>query len=201
MLAVVDGVPVLAVILVTPRPAPRGLVPEQQHAALAARGHDLVRAELTKDFALVLFFLIEVVTGPFVPDSSVPLAPRAGFGPPNNCLMSFPLRYAILLDGGFVIKKLQQANRRFPTADEIEQLCLNIAAHPQLSTYELLRNYFYHASPAKDVVTNPLDRSRTDLGATPVHAQHESLLDRLEMKPNFSIRLVDFDLQKTGMRA
>ena len=69
--------------------------------------------------------------------------------------MSFPLRYAVLLDGGFVVKKLQQASatRAFPSADEIEQLCSDIAAHPDLADYDLLRNYFYHATPAKDVVT------------------------------------------------
>lgn len=105
--------------------------------------------------------------------------------------MSFPSRYAILLDGGFVIKKLQQASKakRFPSADEIEQLCTQISQHEALAPYELLRNYFYHASPAAGIVKNPLDGSTTNLGATPIHAQHESLLDQLEMKPHFSVRL------------
>lgn len=103
--------------------------------------------------------------------------------------MSFPLRYAVLLDGAFVIKKLQQRNRRFPSADETERLCADIANHPAVSSYELLRNYFYHANPAKDVVTNPLDRSVLDLGGTNIHRQHLSLLDRLEMKPHFAVRL------------
>jgi uncharacterized LabA/DUF88 family protein len=103
--------------------------------------------------------------------------------------MSFPLRYATLLDGGFVIKKLQQAHHHFPTAEEVEQLCTATAAHTHLASYELLRNYFYHATPARDVLTNPLDGSKMDLAATPIHAQHLSLLDRLEMKPNFSVRL------------
>lgn len=120
--------------------------------------------------------------------------------------MSFPLRYAVLLDGGFVIKKLQQASRAFPTADEIEQLCTDIAAHADLAGYDLLRNYFYHAHPAKDVVTNPLDGSQTDLATTPVYRQHLSLLDRLEMKPNFSVRLgetmaQEWRLGSSAMRA
>lgn len=105
--------------------------------------------------------------------------------------MSFPLRYAVLLDGGFVIKKLQQASRSFPSADDIAQLCVDIAAHPNLQGYELLRNYFYHARPATDTITNPLSKERTNLADTHIHRQHLSLLDRLEMKPHFAIRLGD----------
>ena len=122
--------------------------------------------------------------------------------------MSFPLRYAVLLDGGFVVKKLQQASatRAFPSADEIEQLCSDIAAHPDLADYDLLRNYFYHATPTKDVVTNPLDGSQLDLAATPIFRQHLSLLDRLEMKPHFSVRLgetmaQEWRLGSSAMRA
>ena len=32
-------------------------------------------------------------------------------------------RYAVLLDGGFVVKKLQSALKRFPVADDVEALC------------------------------------------------------------------------------
>lgn len=97
--------------------------------------------------------------------------------------------YAVLLDGGFVVKKFQQSQKRFPTADDVEQLCNTIGAREEFARYELLRNYFYHASPATGILVNPLDNSRTDLSATKVHSQHESLIDRLEMKPNFAVRL------------
>lgn len=98
-------------------------------------------------------------------------------------------RYAVLLDGGFVIKKLQFANKRFPTADDVEALCLTINHRPEFSDYELLRNYFYHATPATGVLINPLDNSRIDLSNTLVHQQHERLISSLEMKPNFAVRL------------
>lgn len=99
------------------------------------------------------------------------------------------MRYATLLDGGFVIKKLQQAQRAFPSAEEIESLCSGLVPHADFAEFELLRNYFYHAAPARDVVVNPLDKSRLDLGSTPVHAQHLSVIDRLELKPHFAVRL------------
>ena len=103
--------------------------------------------------------------------------------------MSEKPRFVVLLDGGFVIKKFQQANKHFPTAAEIEGLCSNIAVRPEFEGYELLRNYFYHATPASGVVVNPLDHSQTDLSATRIHSQHESLVSRLELTPNFAVRL------------
>ena len=103
--------------------------------------------------------------------------------------MSAKPRYAVLLDGGFVIKKFQQANKHFPTAEEIETLCATIAKRTEFEGYELLRNYFYHATPASGVITNPLDHSQTDLSATRIHSQHESLVGRLELTPNFAVRL------------
>ncbi len=103
--------------------------------------------------------------------------------------MSASSTYAILLDGGFVIKKLQQRNRRFPEVEDISAICTEVGARPEFDGYELLRNYFYHARPAKDVIHNPLDRAALDLGATPIYRQNLSLLDRLELLPYFSVRL------------
>ena len=103
--------------------------------------------------------------------------------------MSFPPRYAIVLDGGFVIKKLENANKRFPNADDVEALCQQLQKRAELDKVDLLRIYFYHARPAKDILTNPIDKSQLNLGATPIYAKHESLLDTLELKPDFSVRL------------
>jgi uncharacterized LabA/DUF88 family protein len=102
--------------------------------------------------------------------------------------MARPL-YAVLLDGGFVVKKLQQSNKKFPTAEQIEQLCKGIAQRPEFADYSLLRNYFYHALPATGILVNPLDHSQINLSSTRVHSLHESLIDSLEMKPNFAVRL------------
>lgn len=105
--------------------------------------------------------------------------------------MNFPPRFALLLDGAFVVKKLQERSRArtFPDADAIEVECNRIRGHNQLSQLELLRVYFYHARPATDTITNPLSRQTTNLATTGIYRQHESLLDRLEMKPDFALRL------------
>ena len=97
-------------------------------------------------------------------------------------------KYAILLDGGFVTKKLQGQLKRFPTAADVDQECQRIAKHPQLANRELLRIYFYDAAPAKTQLTNPIDGSALDLAATAEYRQHVSLLDTLELTPNFAIR-------------
>lgn len=97
--------------------------------------------------------------------------------------------YAILLDGGFVTKKLKERHGHQPTADEVVLECERIKAHPALSDCKLLRIYFYDAPPATQRLTNPIDKSVVDLGNTPIHSHQSSLLDTLELKPDFALRL------------
>jgi uncharacterized LabA/DUF88 family protein len=97
-------------------------------------------------------------------------------------------KYAILLDGGFVTKKLQNKLKRFPTATDIEQECQRIKMLPELANRDLLRIYFYDASPAKERLINPIDGSSIDLSVTAEFKQHMSLLDKLELTPNFAVR-------------
>ena len=98
-------------------------------------------------------------------------------------------------DGGFVTKKLQGKLARFPTAAEVEQECQRIGQHPQLANRDLLRIYFYDASPAKDRLNNPIDGSALDLAATNEFRQHMSLLDTLELTPNVRF-VIHYDLPK-----
>ncbi len=98
-------------------------------------------------------------------------------------------KYAILLDGGFVTKVLGKKLKKFPTADDIVAECERIAALPVLSDHDLLRIYFYDAPPATGVLTNPIDQQILNLANTPIHAQHSSLLDKLELRSNFALRL------------
>jgi uncharacterized LabA/DUF88 family protein len=105
--------------------------------------------------------------------------------------MSFPSRYAVLLDGGFVIRKLCERNRPrvFPTVDDIEAISDAIQAHPCVANQSRLRIYFYHARPATGVLRNPLSEVRIDLAQTEIYKQHESLLQKLELRRDFALRL------------
>lgn len=98
-------------------------------------------------------------------------------------------KYAVLLDGGFVIKKLNKTLGHFPTAGDIDEACQRLCNHPLLVDHSLLRVYFYHAPPAQDKLLNPISRTGLDLSATEVSRQHRSLLDRLEMLPNMALRM------------
>jgi hypothetical protein len=56
-------------------------------------------------------------------------------------------RIAILLDGGYVTKRLEGRLKRFPTAEDISSLCQTLMTVPCISRYELYRIYFYDCEP------------------------------------------------------
>ena len=99
--------------------------------------------------------------------------------------MNAPL-YAILLDGGFVRAVLKRRLERYPSADDVEAECGRISR--EFPAYELLRIYFYDAPPATGTLTNPVDGSRLELSRTDEYRNAESLISKLEMKPNFAVR-------------
>lgn len=98
-------------------------------------------------------------------------------------------RHAILMDGGFVIKKLSAENRVFPGADEIESLAHQICQLTAAQNSELLRAYFYHARPATAEIKNPISGEIINLAETDIFRSHESLIDSLELKASFAVRL------------
>jgi uncharacterized LabA/DUF88 family protein len=117
--------------------------------------------------------------------------------------MSCPPRYALLLDGGFVIQKLSNSLCSFPTADDVEALSNAVAAHPCVANQTRLRIYFYHAHPATGRLKNPISGEDVDLARTPTFKQHESLLDTLELRKDYALRLGELSTHewKLGQRA
>ncbi len=97
-------------------------------------------------------------------------------------------KYAILLDGGFVTKTLGKRIRAFPSASDIVNECARIKAHTSLSGHDLLRIYYYDAPPSTSTMTNPIDGSRVNLGATNVFTRSVALLNQLEMEQDFAVR-------------
>ncbi|RWK79643.1 MAG: NYN domain-containing protein [Mesorhizobium sp.] len=98
-------------------------------------------------------------------------------------------KYAILIDGGFVKKKLRKRNDHFPTVAEIEAEITRIKLDPNLADYVLMRVYFYDAPPASGLVTNPIDSVTSDLSTHPHHAANISLQQALELQPNMALRM------------
>jgi len=97
-------------------------------------------------------------------------------------------RVAILLDGGFLTKKLSRRFHRYPTPTDIDDECQRVLALPALKDTQLLRIYFYDAPPLQKVIVNPLDGTRCDLGTTSTATNAASLQEGLELLPNFAVR-------------
>ena len=98
-------------------------------------------------------------------------------------------QYAILLDGGFLTKKLYEQNKRPATAEDVEAECERIKGLPYVAGYELLRIYYYDAPPSDETVTLPVSGNRLNLAGTTRFREAQSLYDRLIMKPNVALRM------------
>lgn len=97
--------------------------------------------------------------------------------------------YAILLDGGFVTKKLYKRNKRATTADDIVALCDDLRRIPEVADYELLKIYYYDAWPSDKKVRLPVSGNPHDLATTMRFRYSQSLYDQLVMKPGFALRM------------
>jgi uncharacterized LabA/DUF88 family protein len=101
----------------------------------------------------------------------------------------FQARYAILLDGGFVTKKLQERLKRPATADDVVDMCTALRANENVASYELLRTYYYDAPPSQEKVALPVTDGAKELAKTERFKHAQSLYDQLEMKPGFALRM------------
>lgn len=99
------------------------------------------------------------------------------------------MKYVLMLDGGFVKKKLQQQNSRFPTVSDVLALCTQIRSDSRLQSADLLRIYYYDAPPFQGrAKRNPIDFSLTPLANSAWAQTNRSLLDSLEMQEDFAVR-------------
>ena len=97
--------------------------------------------------------------------------------------------YAILLDGGFVTRKLRERLEKFPTAAEVVEFCFQeIIRHVALNSFSLLRIYFYDSPPSQDKLTNPISRAPLELSQTDRFKEMTTLLNDLELQDNFALR-------------
>lgn len=102
--------------------------------------------------------------------------------------------FAILLDGGFVTKRLQLRLQRSATADDIVTECERLQKLPYLDDYELLRIYYYDAFPSSERVVKPVSRESLDLSTTERYRLGQSLHDNLILKPHFALRMGQVNL-------
>lgn len=99
-----------------------------------------------------------------------------------------PEKVALLLDGGFVKKKLAQRHNHFATVQEVVDLCNQVMAHSRLQGRELFRIYYYDAPPFEGTSKNPISGAVLNFSTTLQAAQNKALLDSLELQPDFAVR-------------
>jgi uncharacterized LabA/DUF88 family protein len=95
---------------------------------------------------------------------------------------------ALMVDGGFLKKKLQQQNRRSATVQDITNFCSGVMQKQPLAQAQLFRIYFYDAPPFEGTITNPLSGAVTNMAGTVQAVQNVQLLRSLELQPNFAVR-------------
>ena len=106
----------------------------------------------------------------------------------------------MLLDGGFVTKKLQSYNGRAATADDVVALCDRLRKMPEVGEYELLRIYYYDAWPADKKIKRPISGQGYNLASTERFRHSQSLFDQLVMRPGFALRMGETRLTPTGWK-
>lgn len=97
-------------------------------------------------------------------------------------------RVVILLDGGFVKKKLQAKLKRFPGTADVVRFCAEVMQKPRLSEQDLLRVYYYDAPPLSGIGQNPIDGNELAFETTPEAARNRKLIDSLDFEPDFAVR-------------
>lgn len=97
-------------------------------------------------------------------------------------------RFAILLDGGFVKKKLKEQTQQEPKADDIIAFTSRLMSSPRLLGLRLLRVYYYDALPFMEVRKNPLGTAPTNFATTRQAQEGKRLLETLELAPEFAVR-------------
>jgi uncharacterized LabA/DUF88 family protein len=97
--------------------------------------------------------------------------------------------FAILLDGGFLTKKLYTQLGRHALPGDVVAECQRLRALDHVADYELLRIYWYDAAPSSERVKHPVSGNHLDLATTARFRQSQSFYDQLVLEPFFALRM------------
>ena len=105
------------------------------------------------------------------------------------------MSYAILIDGGFVRRKLG-SKKSFVTVEAIQILIAQIRASSLLTNKELYRIFFYDALPLDSKALRPLNGGTEDFGTSSLKASMTRLFDELKVQPFFAMRFGEVSLKE-----
>lgn len=109
------------------------------------------------------------------------------------------MKYAILLDGGFVKRKLGTKVKP-ASPEQIVALVEQITKQGCLRAHELHRVYYYDSKPLETVVNRPLHGGELDFGKQPIVGRMTSLLTNLSRAPFFALRLGELSFNGWNVR-
>ena len=101
-------------------------------------------------------------------------------------------RTAVLLDGGFVVKRLYHLLKKsHPTADQVYEFAKKCVEADE----ELFRIYYYDCYPYGEVERHPLSGQAINFATSATFARHKTLLDALATKDHVALRegVLSFD--------
>lgn len=100
-------------------------------------------------------------------------------------------RVALLLDAGFVKKRLAEKVKGFPSLEEVTGLIDSLLRHSDLSGSRPFRTYWYDADPFGQNRRNPIDGKKTNFATTPEANRNRELMSQLELVPDVAVRKGD----------
>ncbi len=102
-----------------------------------------------------------------------------------------PQRIAVLMDGGYVIRRMEGANGRFPDAEGVRRLAISCCGRAEGRS--LYRVFFYHGRPysGPKVAKRPLDGRKVAIGSNAMARRHRQLLTDLARSEDFAVRCGD----------
>jgi uncharacterized LabA/DUF88 family protein len=109
-------------------------------------------------------------------------------------------RYAVMLDGGFVKKKLVDRLGVHPTADHIVEFCDELCGRPELADHSLLRIYWYDAFPSAESFPYPVSKTDFHAAQSERFRQSQALFDQLSLRPNFALRMGEVSVSPAKWR-
>lgn len=102
--------------------------------------------------------------------------------------MSFPNRFAILIDGEWFKKNLHGERGKSPTAQDIFGQIKKIITHRKLNEIDLYRIFYYTADPFEGTVRNPLDKRTTEYALTPQYHSNNEIIREIESHADYAVR-------------
>lgn len=100
-------------------------------------------------------------------------------------------RIAVLLDAGFVKKRLAAKAKSFPSIEDVSGWIESLLQHPDLVRSRLFRTYWYDADPFGEKRSNPIDGKKTNFATTLEAERNRHLMRQIETVPDVAVRKGD----------